>query len=157
MSIGSNIKATRKRAGLTQSQLADMLGTSQQAVGKWESGKTVPGAESIAKIAEACGVPELIIRSGSSTAKYGELRLYDGDNKIIVYVAPVYGEVFYSLTPDELTTGGVAVYHQGVYAGAPEEYNRFLFNAVHDYLLDKGYMRIAGETVTGQRIYRMVD
>ncbi len=36
--IGGNIAALRKAKGLTQEQLADMLGISAPAVSKWETG-----------------------------------------------------------------------------------------------------------------------
>ncbi len=36
--IGGNIAALRKAKGLTQEQLADMLGVSAPAVSKWETG-----------------------------------------------------------------------------------------------------------------------
>lgn len=40
--IGSFISSCRKENGLTQAQLADMLGISDRAVSKWELGKDMP-------------------------------------------------------------------------------------------------------------------
>lgn len=42
MSIGDRIALLRKREGLTQEQLADILGTTRQAISKWESEKSTP-------------------------------------------------------------------------------------------------------------------
>lgn len=53
----ANLRAARKAAGLTQVALAELLGTTQQAVAKWESGKGVPRDESRWRLAEALGVP----------------------------------------------------------------------------------------------------
>ena len=38
--LGSNIARLRREAGLTQEQLANILGMSYQAVSKWETGKS---------------------------------------------------------------------------------------------------------------------
>lgn len=42
MTIGERIALLRKKQGLTQEQLADILGTTRQAVSKWEAGKSSP-------------------------------------------------------------------------------------------------------------------
>lgn len=38
MSLGERIKALRRRAGLSQEQVAEQVGVSRQAVAKWEAG-----------------------------------------------------------------------------------------------------------------------
>ena len=40
--IAENIRAYRKQRGLTQEQLAEVLGVSVGAVYKWESGSSLP-------------------------------------------------------------------------------------------------------------------
>ena len=40
--VGETIATLRKEAGLTQENLANMLGVSSQAVSKWETGTTMP-------------------------------------------------------------------------------------------------------------------
>lgn len=40
--MGTIIKTLRTNAGLTQTELADELGTTQQTVAKWEKGETNP-------------------------------------------------------------------------------------------------------------------
>ncbi len=42
--LAANIKYYRKRRGLTQEELAEMVGLSFQAVSKWENAKAVPDA-----------------------------------------------------------------------------------------------------------------
>lgn len=42
MTIGNKIKQLRQKAGLTQEQLANLIGISAQAVSKWETGTTMP-------------------------------------------------------------------------------------------------------------------
>lgn len=38
----NNLKAYRKQNGLTQEQVAELIGVSRQAVAKWEHGETTP-------------------------------------------------------------------------------------------------------------------
>jgi transcriptional regulator with XRE-family HTH domain len=40
--IGAFIRMMRKEKGMTQEQLAEMLGVSQRSVSRWENGKTMP-------------------------------------------------------------------------------------------------------------------
>lgn len=42
ISIGSNIKAARKKIGMTQEELASQLGVTAQAVSRWESEAGLP-------------------------------------------------------------------------------------------------------------------
>ena len=42
MTIGKNIAELRKNNGMTQEQLAEMLGVSSQSISKWENGVTMP-------------------------------------------------------------------------------------------------------------------
>ena len=46
---------TRVGAGMNQAQLADALGTSQEAVAAWESGSDVPRVDVLARLAQVCG------------------------------------------------------------------------------------------------------
>ena len=46
----------RKRAGLTQAQLAEKAGTSQPAIARWEAGEREPGFETLQKLINACGL-----------------------------------------------------------------------------------------------------
>lgn len=56
MSIGQKLKDTRKKAGLTQEQLAEKLCVSRQAITKWESDKGIPDIENLQNISKLFGV-----------------------------------------------------------------------------------------------------
>lgn len=47
MSGSGLIKAARKRAGLTQRELAELLGTTQPVVARWEAGRASPSFERV--------------------------------------------------------------------------------------------------------------
>ena len=42
MNLGKNIKTLRKQVGITQTELADKLGVTEQTVSKWENDKCYP-------------------------------------------------------------------------------------------------------------------
>ena len=50
--FSQNIKKLRKERKMSQSRLAQELQVTQQAVGKWETGKSTPDSETLRKIAE---------------------------------------------------------------------------------------------------------
>jgi len=56
MSIGENIKRLRLEKGMTQEQLAGIVGVSNQAVSKWESDGSIPDGLLFVPIADALGV-----------------------------------------------------------------------------------------------------
>lgn len=56
MNIGENIKRYRLEKGMTQEQLADIVGVSNQAVSKWECDSSIPDGLLFVPIADALGV-----------------------------------------------------------------------------------------------------
>ena len=54
--IGKNIRLRRESAGLTQSELAEKLFVSFQAVSAWERGQSVPDLENAIRIAQLFGI-----------------------------------------------------------------------------------------------------
>ena len=49
------IREARLRAGLSQAELAQRVGTTQSAVARWEVGRAHPSAETLGRVVEACG------------------------------------------------------------------------------------------------------
>lgn len=58
----SPITQARMAAGLTQAQLADMIGVAAQHIGRWERGERKPKIDALMRIAQAlgCSVTDLI-------------------------------------------------------------------------------------------------
>jgi transcriptional regulator with XRE-family HTH domain len=56
LKINEQIMALRKQKGITQSELADVLGVSNQSVSKWESGQCCPDIQLLPDLAEYFGV-----------------------------------------------------------------------------------------------------
>lgn len=58
---GDLIREARRRAGLTQAQLAGRVGTTQSAIARLEGGRTEPSFERVREVLRACGL-ELHVR-----------------------------------------------------------------------------------------------
>lgn len=50
------VREARKRAGLTQRELAERSGTTQSAVARLESGRTSPSFDLVLRLVRACGL-----------------------------------------------------------------------------------------------------
>jgi transcriptional regulator with XRE-family HTH domain len=55
------LRTLRETLGLTQSQLAAMVGTSGQQVSHWERGRHAMRRDTLNSIAEALGVPDFVL------------------------------------------------------------------------------------------------
>ena len=53
--IAAELIRARARAGLSQAELAERVGTSQSAIARLESGRTLPSAKTLLRFAEATG------------------------------------------------------------------------------------------------------
>ena len=56
MTLGQNIQAARKARGLSQEALAEKVGVSRQALGKWEKDTALPGLDNLQALAAELGV-----------------------------------------------------------------------------------------------------
>ncbi len=52
---GDLIREARKRAGLTQAELAGRAGTTQSGIARWESGRTSPSLDDVRRLIRLCG------------------------------------------------------------------------------------------------------
>lgn len=55
MTLGQNIQAARKAKGLSQETLAEKIGVSRQALGKWEKDTALPGLDNLQALATELG------------------------------------------------------------------------------------------------------
>ncbi|CAL9533882.1 HTH-type transcriptional regulator ImmR [Streptomyces sp. enrichment culture] len=64
MDAGKKLRRFRERHGVTQRQVAEELGTTWQAVSRWERGVFTPNRNSLAKLAKfmRCSVDELMTK-----------------------------------------------------------------------------------------------
>lgn len=126
--FGNRLCDLRRRAGLTQAELAEKLGITNKAVSKWENGRAKPTTDLIRKLAALYGVKvEELLRE-----KEGEKKMEV--TKIVITGGPCAGKttamnwiqghldrlgykvLFVPETATELITGGVAPWTCGTNA-----------------------------------------
>ena len=73
--LGRKIALLRKQEGLTQSELAEKLGVSDNFVGQIERGQNAPSLENLVRIANTLKVEVGDLFGGKSTPKVSELPL----------------------------------------------------------------------------------
>lgn len=82
--IGFNISEARKRSGITQSELAEKIGVTIQAVNKWENGKNLPDIENLMLIAELTNTPYVKLLSDGEDITIDNLeyrnKIFNEDN-----------------------------------------------------------------------------
>lgn len=65
MTTGMKISNLRKSEGITQEELAEKLGTTRQAVSKWESDQSIPDVSNLVKISELFGcTTDYLLKAG---------------------------------------------------------------------------------------------
>ena len=73
---GDLIREARRRAGLTQAELADRAGTAQPAIARWESGRTAISLDDVIRLVRLCGLEvelQIVERDDSDLAQAARL------------------------------------------------------------------------------------
>lgn len=80
MNFGKNLQKFRKARGLSQEELAEKMGVSRQAIGKWESGGGYPEAEKLIELSEVLGCSmDALVRGEADESKDGATRSGSSD------------------------------------------------------------------------------
>jgi DNA-binding XRE family transcriptional regulator/desulfoferrodoxin (superoxide reductase-like protein) len=87
---GATIKRLREEKGLTQSQLADLIGVGSKAVSKWETAKGLPDITLIEPLAKALGVSVMELMSGDTVINRN---ISSNILRSKFYVCPVCGNI----------------------------------------------------------------
>ena len=79
-----HIKQWRKRVGLTQEKLADLVNVHLNTLSRWELGQREPRASEIAKLCEVLGVSEAELLRGAAEEKWVlEIKIADSKEEVI--------------------------------------------------------------------------
>ena len=73
MSVGDRIAELRKQRGLSQGQLATMMGISRQAISTWENGQTSPDTLNLIRLAEVLENDVEYIATGQARVDMSEV------------------------------------------------------------------------------------
>ena len=82
---GDLIREARRRAGLTQAELAATAGTSQSGIARWESGRTAVSLDDVVRLVRLCGFDlevMLMPRDDSDMAQATRLAKLTGQERI---------------------------------------------------------------------------
>ena len=82
---GDLIREARRRAGLTQAELAGEAGTAQPAIARWESGRTAVSLDDVRRLVRLCGFDlevMLVPRDDSDIAQAARLAGLTGQERM---------------------------------------------------------------------------
>lgn len=97
MSLGGNIRNTRKSLKLSQEYVAEKIDVSRQAVSKWENCQSEPSTDNLIKLADLFGIDlqELVSPEQSSAKKtLVERQVDQSKTDIKMQMAACFGRVF---------------------------------------------------------------
>ena len=60
---GHLIREARRRAGLSQADLASRAGTAQSGIARWESGRTTPSLDDVRRLVRLCGFDVEVVKA----------------------------------------------------------------------------------------------
>ena len=127
MSIGDRIVDLRKQTGLSQGQLAELIGVSRQAVSKWENGQNSPDTIKLISLADVLNTDIEYLATGRITPKEDPpiiLNMVQKVDKIVevekVVEKPVIKRIVrikYKRNPIEYWTLGIVCFLLGLVLG----------------------------------------
>ena len=95
MEFGDILKQLRKERGLSQDELAALLGTTKQVLSRYETKKRVPRLSVVADYAQKLGIP-LSMLSGESADPAPEITRENGVRRVPILGGAACGEPIYS-------------------------------------------------------------
>lgn len=122
---GDTIKGLREKNGITQKELANVIGVSDKTISKWETNKGLPDIGIIEELAKALRVslPELLT---------GDLKTNENVSgnmkKIQFYVCPICGNIIAAVGEGQFSCCGVSL--PGLEAEAADEAHSLLIETI---------------------------
>ena len=124
---GATIKALRENKGLTQNELAAMLGVSDKAVSKWETAKGLPDITLIEPLAKALGVSVMELMSGDTVTNKN---ISANILRSRFYVCPVCGNIIRAMGDALISCCGITL--PPLDAEKPDENHSITIEKVED-------------------------
>jgi len=103
---GATIKSLREKKGLTQAELADMLGVSSKAVSKWETAKGLPDIALLEPIANALSVSLTELMTGNTVINKN---ISSNILRSKIYVCPLCGNIIQTMGDTVINCCGIAL------------------------------------------------
>ena len=124
---GATIKALRENKGLTQNELAAILGVSDKAVSKWETAKGLPDITLIEPLAKALGVSVMELMSGDTVTNKN---ISANILRSRFYVCPVCGNIIRAMGDALISCCGITL--PPLDAEEPDENHAITIEKVED-------------------------
>ena len=128
MSKRAGIKELRQYRGMTQGDLAGMIGVSPQALQRWETGKRTPKKDTLDRIYNALGVCDIITIGNPNDTPASEIV---GDN---VSVDVQEDEEVYSVTEKDLNAHAYNVMVRTLHTCATKEEMMIVGYALDEFI-----------------------
>ena len=103
---GTTIKTLREKKGLTQAELAALLGVSDKAVSKWETSKGLPDITLIEPIAKALNISVMELLTGDYVTNQN---ISSNMLRSKLYVCPVCGNVIHTMGEAVISCCGITL------------------------------------------------
>lgn len=103
---GPVIKQLRESKGITQSDLAEQIGVSSQAISKWETSKGLPDITLIEPLANALGVSVMELMSGETVVNKN---ISSNLLRSKFYVCPICGNIIHSTGEAVISCCGITL------------------------------------------------
>ena len=103
---GTTIKTLRESRGLTQAELAQILGVSSKTVSKWETAKGLPDITLLQPLAQALGISVIELMNGQHiTNQNSSANML----RCKFYVCPICGNILHSLGDAVVSCCGITL------------------------------------------------
>lgn len=122
--VGNKLYTFRKKAGLSQEELAEKLGVSRQAISKWECGESLPDVDNLITIAKVYGVSLDELVDNSPTVTVDEPKT----EALVVETPPQY-KTKEEIDDEEKEDEQEAAYFS--YDGTPADTKRKILRVLH--------------------------
>lgn len=103
---GAMIKRLREERNITQQQLAEIMGVSDKAVSKWETGRGYPDISLVEPLAAALGVSVIELFSGADVVNTNKAA---NMLKSHLYVCPICGNIIHSMGEAVVSCCGITL------------------------------------------------
>ena len=103
---GTTIKRLREAKGITQTQLAEMIGVSSKAISKWETAKGLPDISLVEVLSQALSVSVMELMSGETVVNKNT------SSNILFskfYVCPVCGNIIHTTGETVISCCGISL------------------------------------------------
>ena len=124
---GATIKRLREKKGITQAQLAELVGVSSKAVSKWETGKGFPDISLLENLAGALSVSVMELVSGNAVSNKN---ISANMLRTKFYVCPVCNNAVSAVGDAVISCCGITL--PPLEAEEPEESHRISLEQVED-------------------------